>query len=122
MSVGAQPNTGAPTAKQSLTYKWDETTSARLKDLVVHADQCGVVVELVFFCTMYDDKVWEASPMNVRNNVNGIGRIGKYEVYSAKEEALLKAQRAVVRKLVAELNPFDNLYYEVCNEPTNAAD
>ena len=31
-----------------------------------------MVVELVFFCTMYDDKVWEASPMHVRNNVNGL--------------------------------------------------
>jgi hypothetical protein len=36
----------------------------------------GVVVELVFFCTMYDDKLWDASPMNVRNNVNGIGGVG----------------------------------------------
>jgi hypothetical protein len=97
--------------------KWDENYFARLKDFIAQADERGVVVELVFFCTMYDDKVWEASPMNVRNNVNGIGRLGQYEVYSAKEEALLKAQRAVVQKLVAELNPFDNVYYEVCNEP-----
>lgn len=97
--------------------KWDENYFARVKDFIVNAGQCGVVVELVFFCTMYDDKVWEASPMNVRNNVNGVGRVGKYEVFSAREEALLNAQRAVVRKLVTELNPFDNLYYEVCNEP-----
>jgi hypothetical protein len=30
---------------------------------------------------------------------------------------LLAAQDAVVRKIVAELKDFDNLYYEVCNEP-----
>jgi hypothetical protein len=38
-------------------------------------------------------------------------------VYSAKDKDLLAAQQAVVRQLVRELNEFDNLYYEVCNEP-----
>ena len=39
------------------------------------------------------------------------------EVYNAKNKDLLAVQQAVVRKLVAELNAFDNLYYEICNEP-----
>ncbi len=30
---------------------------------------------------------------------------------------LLKIQDAMVRKIVAELKDFDNLYYEFCNEP-----
>jgi len=74
-------------------------------------------VELVFFCTMYFDNLWDASPMNVRNNVNGIGTVGRGEVYSGRDKVLLAVQRALVRKLVTELNEFDNLYYEVCNEP-----
>jgi hypothetical protein len=97
--------------------KWDEAYFARLKDFVRQAGNRGVVVELVLFCTMYDDKVWEASPMNGRNNVNGVGSVGKYEVYSGTEPSLLKAQQAVTRKLVTELNAFDNVYFEVCNEP-----
>jgi hypothetical protein len=97
--------------------KWDETYFKRLKDFIAKAGEHGVVVELVFFCTMYDDDVWGASPMNARNNVNGIGNVGKYEVYDAGDRALLDAQRAMVRKVVSELNRFDNLYYEVCNEP-----
>ena len=97
--------------------QWDETYFKRLKDFIERANESGVVVEFVFFCTMYDDKVWEASPMNARNNVNGIGAVGKYEVYNGKNQELLDAQRRMVGKVVRELNAFDNLYYEVCNEP-----
>ena len=97
--------------------RWDDRYFARLKDFMREAGQRGVVVELVLFCTMYEDKVWEASPMCVRNNINGVGGVSKYEVYSAKDRSLFEVQQAVVRKLVTELNGFDNLYYEICNEP-----
>jgi hypothetical protein len=97
--------------------KWDEVYLTRLKDFIAQAGRRGVVVELVFFCTMYDDKLWDASPMNVRNNIDGIGGVARHEVYNAQNQDLLAAQQAVVRKLVAALNEFDNLYYEVCNEP-----
>jgi len=97
--------------------RWDEAYFTRLKDFVQQAGDLGVVVVLVLFCTMYDDTVWNASPMNARNNVNGIGKVGKYEVYNAKDKDLLAVQKAVARKLVTELNAFDNVYFEVCNEP-----
>ena len=97
--------------------KWDETYFKRLKDFIATAADAGVVVELVFFCTMYDDAVWQASPMNARNSVNGIGKVDKYEVYSTAKGDLFDVQRKMVHKLVTELNAFDTLYYEVCNEP-----
>ena len=56
--------------------------------------------------------------MNAANNVNGIGKVGKHEVYTTdKEPSLLAVQQAMVRKIVTELNDFDNVYYEICNEP-----
>jgi CubicO group peptidase (beta-lactamase class C family) len=97
--------------------KWDQAYFARLKDFIKEAASRGIVVELVLFCTMYDDNLWAASPMNARNNINGIGRVERREVYNGRHKDLLAMQRAVVRKLVTELNEFDNLYYEVCNEP-----
>jgi len=97
--------------------QWDDAYFARLRDFIKEAGERGIVVELVLFCTMYDDNVWSASPMNARNNVNGIGGLDKYEVFSAKDKALLDAQTALARKLATELNGFDNLYFEVCNEP-----
>ncbi|MEI2723753.1 MAG: hypothetical protein V9H26_09495 [Verrucomicrobiota bacterium] len=36
---------------------------------------------------------------------------------STKNGGLLAVQEAMTRKLVTELNEFDNLYYEICNEP-----
>jgi dienelactone hydrolase len=97
--------------------RWDTAYFDRLKDFLTLAGQRGVVAELVLFCPMYDDNVWNASPMNARNNVNGIGNVPRSELYSGHDKALLGVQKAVVTKLVTELNPFDNLYFEVCNEP-----
>jgi hypothetical protein len=97
--------------------QWDEIYFRRLEDFVAQAGRRGVVVEFVFFCTMYGETFWSVSPMNARNNVNGIGQVGRNEVYSPKDRPLLDAQRAMVRKVVTALNRFDNVYFEVCNEP-----
>lgn len=97
--------------------KWDEGYFQRLKDFTAQAGQRGVVVELVFFCTFYSEDLWQASPMNARNNINNVGHVSRHEVYSTKERALQEAQENLVRKIVTELKGFDNLYYEVCNEP-----
>jgi hypothetical protein len=97
--------------------KWNPDYFRRLKDFVAEAGKRGIVVELVLFCTMYDDTLWHASPMNPRNNINGIGDLARAEVYTTKNKELLAAQKAVARKLVQELNTFDNVYFEICNEP-----
>jgi hypothetical protein len=96
--------------------KWDDDYFARLKNFVSYADRSGVVVEVVLFCPFYDDCVWNASPMNVRNNVNGIGDIRRMEVLALKSP-LIETQDRMVAKVVSELRDFDNIYYEICNEP-----
>lgn len=97
--------------------RWDDAYFQRLKDFVREAGKRGVVVELVLFCPFYEDAMWDLSPMNSRNNVNGIGKMPRTEVYTLKHPKLLEIQQAMVRKIVRELNEFDNLYYEICNEP-----
>jgi hypothetical protein len=97
--------------------RWDPAYFRRLKEFVRHAGKRGIVVEMVLFCTMYDEALWNASPMNAGNNINGIGGVGRHEVYSGRDGDLLAVQQAVTRKIVAELNGFDNVYFEVCNEP-----
>ena len=53
---------------------------------------------------MYDDPQWNYSPMKATNNINGIGKVGKHEVYTIdKEPALLAVQKAMVRKIVDTL-------------------
>ena len=97
--------------------KWDSGYFKRLRDFVSEAGKRGVVVELVLFCPFYKDDMWKLSPMNAANNVNGIGKMKRTEVYTLKHPKLLTFQDAMVRKIVEELEGFDNLYYEICNEP-----
>jgi hypothetical protein len=97
--------------------RWDESYFRRLKDFMARAQERGVVVELNLFCPFYEEVLWAASPMNARNNVNGVGKVPRDEVYTLKHADLTAVQEAVTRRLVAELNAFDNLYFEVANEP-----
>jgi hypothetical protein len=61
---------------------------------------------------------WELCPLNAKNNVNGLGGCDKHEVFTLdKHGGLLAVQEAMVRRIVTELRDFDNVYYEVCNEP-----
>lgn len=97
--------------------RWNPAYFERLKDFMSAAAKHGVVVELVLFCPYYRDEMWERSPLNVRNNVNGIGDVKRTDVLALKDEALTRVQEEMVRKIVAELRDFDNLIYEICNEP-----
>src|SRR5260370_30852711 len=98
--------------------RWDDAFFRRLNDFVAHAGKHGIVVEINLFTPMYEDAQWNYSPMKASNNVNGIGKVGKHAVYTInREPALLAVQEAMTRKIVTELNGFDNLYYEICNEP-----
>ena len=98
--------------------KWDDAFFVRLKEFVALAAARNIVVELSLFCPMYEEVQWSLSPMNRANNVNGVGGVGRNDVYTLdKEPALLAVQEALTRKLVTELNRFDNLFFEIANEP-----
>jgi hypothetical protein len=98
--------------------RWDESYFMRLKDFVAQASRRRIVVELNLLCPMYDEAQWRLSPQNAANNVNGIGAIARTNVYTLDQNGgLLTVQDALVRKIVTELKGFDNVYYEICNEP-----
>jgi hypothetical protein len=97
--------------------KWDRAYFKRLRDFVADASKRGVVVELVLFCPFYEDGMWKLSPMKAANNVNGIGNMKRTEVYTLRDKKLLAVQDAMVRKIIKVLKDFDNVYYEICNEP-----
>jgi hypothetical protein len=98
--------------------RWDEAYFERLRDFARYAGEKGVVVEFTLFCPMYEEKQWDLSPMNAENNVNGLGAVGRDDVHTLdKNGGLLAVQEALVRKVVTELNGFDNVMFEICNEP-----
>ena len=97
--------------------RWDPAYFQRLEALLDHARRRGVIVELVLFCTFYEDRLWEICPMNARNNVQGVGAVARTEPLTLKDARLVALQEALVREIVRRLNRFPNLYYEICNEP-----
>jgi hypothetical protein len=99
-------------------WRWDDKYFERLRDFVAHAQRNGVIVEINLFSPMYEEEMWAVSPLNARNNVNGIGAIGKDDVFTMdRHGGTLPVQEAMVRKIVLSLQEFDNVYFEVCNEP-----
>ncbi len=98
--------------------RFDDAYFARLRDFMTHASRDGVIVEMNLFCPFYDDSQWDLSPMKSSNNVNGVGDVPRTEAYSLDHPGGLRPfQEALVRKIVTELRDFDNLYYEIANEP-----
>lgn len=97
--------------------RWDDEYFERLRDFVTEAGRQGIVVELVLFCPFYEDSMWELSPMNATNNINDIGKVQRTDVYTLQDLKLSAVQAAMTHKIITELKDFDNIYYEICNEP-----
>lgn len=98
--------------------KWDPEYFARLKEFISAAGKKDIIVELDLFSNFYDTVQWKLSPLNYRNNINDVPETDNWkDVLSLKNPVLVGVQEKMVRKIVSELRDFDNLYYEVCNEP-----
>ena len=98
--------------------QWDEAYFERLRDFIAEAGKRDIVVELDLFSNFYDTLQWNLCPLFIGNNINGLGDIIDHkEILSLKHPEILAVQEKMVRKIISELRDFDNLYYEVCNEP-----
>ena len=100
--------------------RWDDAYFARLKDFVAYAGASATSSSSSRCSARCTRRCSGAlSPMNAANNVNGVGdgRRAARSTRSTSMAALLAVQEALTRKLVAELNGFDNLFFEICNEP-----
>jgi hypothetical protein len=94
--------------------RWDPAYFERLHAFMAEASRRAIVVEVVLF---FVGPGWDDAPMNPRNNVNGTPDAGARGYLSLEHPALLARQEAYARKLVAELNRYDNLFFNLCNEP-----
>jgi hypothetical protein len=100
--------------------RWDEAFFEWLRLFLERAERHGVMVEIVLFCPFYQDSMWELSPLNPKNNVNGLGAgITRQSAYDLDtlEPAVVSFMDTYVRKIVTEVNAFDNVYFELVNEP-----
>jgi hypothetical protein len=89
----------------------------RLVDFVQKCSDRNIVVEMSIFCPFYHDGLWDICPMNTKNNVNGVGNTTKLNFHRLTDSITVKAQDAYVAYMLEILNSFDNIYYEIMNEP-----
>lgn len=98
--------------------RWNGAYFERFRDFCQHASGRGIVVEVNLFCPFYHESMWLLSPFHPGNNVHGYADVGSTNVYTLdRHGGLLEVQERMVRKFAEELKDFDNIYYEICNEP-----
>ena len=95
--------------------QWDENYFTRLKSFVSEASAKGIIVEISLFSSIYS--YWDIQVWNRNNNINIKEDIEKEEIQTLNNGPVLGYQENVVRKIVREINEFDNVIYEIQNEP-----
>ncbi len=96
--------------------QWDEAYFTRLKDFMTEAQRHGVIVEITLFSAHYAAG-WNYSAFHPKNNVNQTDSVPSPSVNTLQNGNILAHQEQYVRKLVQELNSFNNFYFEIQNEP-----
>ncbi len=97
--------------------QWNPEFFERLHRFLALASDYGVVVEVVLLSNTYADNIWALNPLNPANNLNDVEQFNWPEYMSLRHPNLFKWQSAHVRKIVEETNRYDNVFYEICNEP-----
>lgn len=97
--------------------KWNSSYFIRLKDFISLAANKDIIVEITLFSSIYRDNHWDISPQNPLNNINILNPISRFDAQTPDNGDLLNYQILFVRKIVNELNDFDNIFFELQNEP-----
>ncbi|MGH9666781.1 MAG: DUF6298 domain-containing protein [Bryobacteraceae bacterium] len=97
--------------------QWNPEYFERLHRFLDLASEKGIVVELTVFSNTYSDNVWALNPLRARNNKQGVGNVDWPDYITLRDKDLVRRQEAYARKIVQETGAYDNIYYEICNEP-----
>jgi hypothetical protein len=96
---------------------WNEAYFERFRAFLEDASRRGIVVELTFFTSQYGDAQWQLSPFHPSNNVNGVELADYKLLHTLQNGRILGLQERYVRRLVREAAGFDNVIFEIQNEP-----
>ncbi len=97
--------------------RWDAEYFKRLHDFLAEASEGGIVVEISLFSSHYGDAQWNLSVFNPMNNVNRTEGLDWKKLHTLDNGNVLAYQERYVRKLAHEANAFDNVIFEIQNEP-----
>ncbi len=101
---------------------WSERYWDRLREFLTKASEKKILVEYVLFCHWYNDNLWLASPMHPDNSAQKVGPTDKTKVYALESDGLWLYLEKFIRKAAEELEKFDNVYFEIINEPYSNQD
>lgn len=102
--------------------QWNPEYFRRLHRFLSRASKLGIVVELTLFSNTYGDGVWALNPLRAENNLQGVGKVPWYEYNTLHNQPVVNRQLAYAAKIIQETSRYDNVYYEICNEPGGNAD
>jgi hypothetical protein len=115
------PRTGPGNAIDGLPKydldRWNPEFFERLHGFLSLASDYGIVVEVVLFSNTYNDDIWMLNPFHPENNINNTETIRWPDYTTLRHTGLVERQKAHARKMVEEINPYDNVLIEICNEP-----
>jgi len=97
--------------------KWNPEYFQRYHDFLEDASKRGIVVEISLFSSHYDEMMWKISPFHPSNNVNNTDAIDWKKLHTLENGNILAFQEAYVKKLMLEARDFDNVIFEIQNEP-----
>ena len=97
--------------------QWNPEYFERLHRFLDEASRRGIVVELTIFSNAYSPDTWALNPLRAENNLQHIGAVDWQEYITLKDKELVRRQIAYARKIIQETSAYDNVYYEICNEP-----
>jgi hypothetical protein len=97
--------------------KWDENYFVRLRDFIAVAAKKDIIIEICFYNAQYED-CWPLCPLYYKNNIQGIGNYHFNDAQTLDHPDLLAREADYVAKIVREVNQYDNVILEICDEPT----
>ncbi|MGA8035306.1 MAG: hypothetical protein WA823_06785 [Candidatus Acidiferrales bacterium] len=97
--------------------EWNPEYFRRFHDFLGQAAKRGIAVEITLFSAHYDEAQWNLSALNPSNNVNGLQAIDWKKLHTAENGGLVAYQERYARKLVHEAAGYDNVIFEIQNEP-----
>lgn len=97
---------------------WNPEYFERLHRFISKASELDIIVEVTLFCSTYQDVQWQRNPFNPGNNVNNSpADLDRKKSNTLENGNLTGFQKKLVEKIVSELNTYDNVFYEIQNEP-----
>jgi hypothetical protein len=97
--------------------KWDDEFFTRYRDFLAEAAKRGIIVEVTLFSAHYAEAQWQMSALNPANNVDATDAIDWKKLNTLENGDILAHQEKYARKIVREANGFDNVIFEIQNEP-----